>query len=131
LPTADDIAKNKGPEQVAEFYEKVKTNSYGRILEIIGITYNKAIIIVENVGLGIATLNVLTEAEYPNLYFTDKSTKQVSFDAGLNVTQVNSTVPGFTTSSKTRDLIVDSVEAAWRSRQYIIKSKRQIQESKT
>jgi len=131
LPNAADIEKGVGPEQVAEFYEKVKTNAYGRILEIVGLTYNTAIIIVENVGLGIATLNVLVEAEYPNLYFTDKAAKQISLDSGLNTSYVNTSVPGFTTSSKTRELIVDATEAAWRSRQYIIKSKRQIHEAKT
>lgn len=131
LPTQEEVEKNKGPEQVVEFYDKVKTDVFGRIIEILGRTYNNAIVIVENTGIGIATLNVLVNANYYNLYFTDKSVKQITLDVGLNTQLLNNKVPGFTTSVKTRELCVNAAEAAWRCRQYIIRSKRQIIEAKT
>jgi len=108
----------------------IKTDDYGKLINVIGLTYNNAIVIVENNSLGIATLNVLVEKEYPNLYFTDKAAKQISFDEAVNLDSVAS-VPGFATTAKTRPLIADATEAAWRSHQYIIRSKRMLIEAQT
>lgn len=130
LPTEEEIEKNLGPQQVCSFKGKIKTNDYGKLIDTLGRTYNNAIAVVENVGLGIATLNELVEREYPNLYYTDKAAKQVSFDEGLNIGAA-SKVPGFTTSAKSRPLVADATEAAWRSRQYIIRDKRYLTEAKT
>lgn len=130
LPTEEDISINIGPVQVAEFKGMIKTDDYGKLINVIGLTYNNAIVIVENNSLGIATLNVLVEKEYPNLYFTDKAAKQISFDEAVNLDSVAS-VPGFATTAKTRPLIADATEAAWRSHQYIIRSKRMLIEAQT
>jgi hypothetical protein len=116
--------------QVAEFYGKIKTNDYGRLLETIGLRYNSAIMIVENNSIGIATLNTLTELEYPRLYHTDKAAKRVvTLDEGLNVTEDK--IPGFTMSMKTRAAVIDSLETLWRINSLIIRSKRLINEAKT
>jgi hypothetical protein len=116
--------------QVAEFYGKIKTNDYGRLLNIIGLRYNTAIIIVENNSIGIATLNTLVELEYPRLYHTDKAAKRVvTLDEGLNITEEK--IPGFTMSMKTRAAVIDSLETLWRIGSITIRSKRLIVEAKT
>lgn len=131
LPTEEDVSVNRGPEEVAEFRGKIKTDDYGKLVNIMGLTYNNALVIVENTGgLGIATLNVLVEKDYPNLYFTDKASKQITFDESVNL-ESSTIVPGFSTNLKTRPLLADATEAAWRSKQYIIRSKRMLSEAKT
>jgi len=73
-----EIEKGGTVYQVAEFKGKIKTDIYGEALTIIGKKYNDAILIAENNGLGVAVLNEIVRRDYPNLYYTDRASKQVS-----------------------------------------------------
>ena len=63
---------------------------------------------VENIGIGISVLEKLIDLQYPNLYYSMKSTHEF-VDAHQGETH-GGAVPGFTTSSKTRPLIVAKLE---------------------
>ena len=58
-------------EQVAEFYSNtVPPNVFAQILREVAIYYNNALLVVENMGPGIAVLNTLqNHLYYDNLYF--------------------------------------------------------------
>ncbi len=58
-------------EQVAEFYSNCcATDAFAKIVEQLGIFYNNALIVVENMGgAGLAVLMKLQESYYDNLYF--------------------------------------------------------------
>ena len=65
-------------------------------------------LVVENVGIGISVLEKLIELQYPNIYYSIKSTHEF-VDSHQGESQ-NNAVPGFTTSTKTRPLIIAKLE---------------------
>jgi len=75
-------------EQVAEFYSNtIPPHLFAQTLKEVGIYYNNSLMVVENMGPGIAVLNNLqNQLYYDNLYFD--STKSNS-RAGIKMGQVN------------------------------------------
>ena len=84
--------------------------------------------VVENNSVGWGVLSKLEEKCYPNLYYSRKSTHEHvdSYHAELA-----GVVPGFTTSLKTRPLIISKLEELVRNKLINIKSKRLFNEMKT
>jgi len=85
--------------------------------------------VVENNNIGFAVLEKLMEKQYPNLYHSVKSTHEYidSYEAEART----NAVAGFTTSAKTRPLIVAKLEEFIRNKLLTIRSKRTLQEMKT
>jgi hypothetical protein len=102
------IIKLETMEVVAEYQGKPSIDMYANILQTTGKEYGNCLLVVENVGIGISVLEKLIDLNYPNLYYSIKSTHEFvdSFQGESN----NNAVPGFTTSSKTRPLIVAKLE---------------------
>lgn len=73
-----------------------------------GKEFGNCLLVVENVGIGISVLEKLIDLGYPNLYYSVKGSHE--FVDGYQAETNNSAVPGFTTSSKTRPLIVAKLE---------------------
>jgi len=102
------IIKLETMEVVAEYQGKPNLDMYSTILAQAGKEYGNCLLVVENVGIGISILEKLVDLQYPNLYYSIKSTHEFveSYQGETN----SSAVPGFTTSSKTRPLIVAKLE---------------------
>jgi hypothetical protein len=75
-------------EQVAEFYSNtVPPNAFSQILKEVCIYYNNALLVVENMGPGIAVLNTLqNHLFYDNIYFENKKGNP---KPGVRMGQVN------------------------------------------
>jgi len=75
-------------EQVAEFYSNtVSPNVFAQILKEVCIYYNNALLVVENMGPGIAVLNTLqNHLFYDNIYFENKKGNP---KPGVRMGQVN------------------------------------------
>ena len=75
-------------EQVAEFYSNiVPPNAFAQTLREIATYYNNALLVVENMGPGIAVINTLqNHLYYDNLYFENK---KGNAKAGIRMGQVN------------------------------------------
>ena len=75
-------------EQVAEFYSNiVPPNAFAQTLREIATYYNNALLVVENMGPGIAVINTLqNHLYYDNLYFENK---KGNAKAGVRMGQVN------------------------------------------
>ena len=84
--------------------------------------------VVENNSVGWAVLSKLQEAGYPNIYYSKKSTHE-QVDSYL--AESSGVVPGFSTTMKTRPLIVAKFEEFVRNKLIKIKSKRLFNEMKT
>jgi len=86
-------------------------------------------VIVENNNIGYSVLEKLIDAGYPNLYYSTKGTheyvEQYRADGATNV------IAGFTTSQKTRPLIVAKLEEFIRNELITLNSIRVFQELKT
>ena len=102
------IIKLDTMEVIAEYQGKPSLDMYSNVLMQAGKEYGNCLLVVENVGIGISVLEKLIELQYPNLYYSIKSTHEY-VDSQQGATN-NSAVPGFTTSLKTRPLIVAKLE---------------------
>jgi hypothetical protein len=115
--------------QVAEYRGKPTTDLFARILFDAGKEYGNAMLVVENNNIGFSVLEKLIDAGYPNLYHSTKGTHQ--YVEQYEAEQISNSVPGFTTSQKTRPLIVAKLEEFVRNELITINSDRTYQELKT
>ena len=115
--------------QAAEYQGKVNLDMYSNLLNTTGREYGDCMLVVENNNVGFAVLEKLIELQYPNLYHSIKSTHEY-VDSYMAEARSNS-VAGFTTSSKTRPLIVAKLEEFVRNKLITIRSSRTLNEMKT
>tara|TARA_B100000287_G_scaffold425824_1_gene472767 strand:+ start:28 stop:1614 length:1587 start_codon:yes stop_codon:yes gene_type:complete len=115
--------------QVAEYQGKVELDMYAMFLADIGKQFGNAMIVVENNNVGYAVLTKLEDMAYSNVYYSTKGTHQYldSYQARNN----SSAVLGFTTSMKTRPLIIAKLEEFVRNDLITVKSSRLLNELKT
>tara|TARA_Y100000034_G_scaffold134880_1_gene204653 strand:- start:422 stop:2011 length:1590 start_codon:yes stop_codon:yes gene_type:complete len=116
-------------EQVAEYRGKPTTDLFSRILFDAGKEYGDAMLIVENNNIGFSVLEKLIDAGYPNLYYSTKGSHE--YIEQYQAERISNSVPGFTTSQKTRPLIVAKLEEFIRNGLVTINSIRSYQELKT
>ena len=116
-------------EVVAEYQGKVTPDIFSRILFDAGREYGNCMLIVENNSVGFAVLDKLIESGYPNIYYSIKSTHEYvdQYEAELR----SNSVAGFTTSMKTRPLIIAKMEEFVRNKLITIYSSRLLNEMKT
>jgi hypothetical protein len=119
-------------EQVAEYKGKMDTKTYGNMLVSIATEYNDALLVIENANIGWAVIQQVIDRGYPNLYYTYKeegyTDPSVHIPKGYDLKDKSQMVPGFTTSSKTRPLLISKLETYFRERAPIIKSSRLVEE---
>jgi len=116
-------------EVVAEYQGKPSLDLYANILNEGGKEYGNCLLVVENNGIGISVLEKLNTLEYPKLYYSIKSTHEyVEAYLGENNDRA---VMGFTTSTKTRPLIVAKLEEYIRNKLIRVNSSRIFHEFKT
>ena len=116
-------------EIVAEYQGKVTPDIFSRVLFDIGQEYGNGLMVVENNSVGYAVLDKLKEMRYPNLYHSIKSTHE--FVEEYQADQMSNAVAGFSTTSKTRPLIVAKMEEFVRNGLIKIYSSRLLAEMKT
>ena len=116
-------------EVVAEYQGKPSLDMYSQMLYSAGMEYGGCLLVVENNGIGISILEKLINLTYPNLYYSIKSTHE--FVESVQGEIMDKAVAGFTTSTKTRPLIVAKLEEFIRNKMIKIHSSRTFQEVKT
>jgi len=123
------IIKLETMEQVAEYQGKPSLDLFSQILHQAAKEYGNALLVVENIGIGISVLEKLIETDYKNLYYSIKGTHEF-VDSNRGESD-SSAIPGFTTSTKTRPLIVAKFEEFIRNKLVNIYSVRTYNETKT
>jgi hypothetical protein len=123
------VIKLETMEVIGEYQGKPNLEQFATILDNTGKEYGEAMLVVENNSLGISILEKLQEREYPNLYFSIKGTHE--YITETQAQGVNNSVPGFTTSSKTRPLIIAKMEEFIRNQLITLYSSRIVGELKT
>ena len=121
-------------EQVAEYKGRLSTKDFGNMLVSIATEYNDAILIVENNNIGWATIQQIIDRDYPNLFYTSKDLQYVDVQHQMNNrinTQERNMVAGFSTTSKTRPLIISKLEEFFREESVVVHSNRLIDELQT
>lgn len=118
------LKKVKEPEKmvkVASFKAQVQTNIFAGFLAEIGNFYNNALLCIENNSVGWSVLMELQNLEYTNIYYSVKGQdfnkfinpnnpayKRVKNKLMVRAKKDIEMVMGFTTSNKTRPVILDN-----------------------
>jgi len=118
-------------EQVAEYKGKMSTKDFGNLCLNTALEYNNALLIVENNNIGWAALQQIIDREYDNLFYTSKDLHYVDVQHQISNKYRNlerNMVPGFSTTIKTRPMIVAKLEEYFRENEIIVHSSRLIDE---
>ena len=114
---------------VAEYQGKPDLDMYSNILFSAGTEYGTCLLVVENNGIGIAVLEKLKDMGYKKIYYSIKATHE--YVEAYLAEHDSRAVLGFTTSTKTRPLIVAKLEEYVRNKLINIHSNRVFHELKT
>ena len=118
-------------EQVAEYRGKLDTKDFGNFLVALATEYNNALLVIENANIGWACIQQVIDRNYPNLYYMSKDLKYVDVENQLSNkyrAQDRGMVAGFSTTARTRPLIISKLEEYVREKSIIIRSIRTIEE---
>ena len=117
--------------QVAEYKGQLGTKEFGHLLVGIATEYNEALLVIENANIGWASIQVVIERNYPNLYYSQKS-EGTNINSYFDKFQDHSKmVAGFTMSSRTRPMVIGKFQEYISDGGVTIQSKRLIEEMKT
>ena len=129
--SATQVFEIESMEQVAEYKGQLSTTEYGNFLIEVATKYNDALLVIENNNIGWATIQTVIDRNYKNLFYMSKDLQVVDTENNLSNkyrSQDKSMVPGFTTSAKTRPLVVAKMEEYTREKLVKIYSNRLIDE---
>ncbi len=119
-------------EQVAEYKGKLSTTDYGHFLIDVATKYNDALLVVENNNVGWATIQTIIDRGYKNLFYQSKDLKYVDTEHQMNTNKYRAEdrqmVAGFSTTPKTKPLIIAKMEEYTREKLVKIYSNRLIDE---
>ena len=118
-------------EQVAEYRGRLDTKDFGNFLVSLATEYNNALLVIENANIGWATIQQVIDRNYQNLYYMSKDLKYVDVENQLSNryrAEERGMVAGFSTTMKTRPLIISKLEEYVREKSVIIRSVRTIDE---
>lgn len=120
--------------QVAEYQGQINTKDYGNMLVTVATEYNNALLVVENANIGWAVLQQIIDRAYPNTFYSSADLQYVDIERQIS-NKFNAAekkmVPGFTTTMKTRPLIVSRLEMYFRERSIEVRSARLVNELRT
>ena len=122
-------------EQVAEFQDQLGTREFGDMLVTLATEYNDALLVVERENIGWAVLQQIIDRQYKNTFYSNTNDPKIA-DVYHNVSNrynrdESKLLPGFSTTIKTRPLLVSKIEEYFREKLVIIHSIRLINELKT
>jgi hypothetical protein len=117
--------------QVAEYKGKMDTKDFGNFLVSLATEYNDALLVVENSNVGWATIQQCIDRNYGNLFYMSKDLRYVDTQRQLT-NKINASerqlVAGFSTTSRTRPLIISKLDEYLTAKSITIRSSRLIDE---
>lgn len=121
-------------EQVAEYRGQIGTTDYGNMLVNIATEYNDALLVIENANIGWAAIQPAIDRNYQNLFYSSKDLMVVDIQqqliTGRDLRDKATLIPGFTTTTKNRPMIISKLVEYMNTGVPIIKSIRLINELK-
>jgi len=123
------IFKIETMEIVGEYMGKATPDIFANLLNEAGKEYGKCMVAVENNSVGWAVLDKLNDLEYPNIYYSYKSSHD--YVDPVTAEHAPNTIMGFSMTSKTRPLVIAKLEEFIRNQLITIYSTRLYNEMKT
>ena len=127
--SAFHILKLETLEIIGEYQGKPAPDLFANMLNQVGREFGNAMMVVENNNIGYTVLDKLIEYGYPTLYYSIKSTHE--YIEQHQAEAHTSAIAGFSTTMKTRPLIVAKLEEFIRNKLIKVYSSRIINEMKT
>lgn len=128
--SACHVIEIESTTQVLEYRGLIGTRDFGNMVVGLASEYNDALLVIENNNIGWDAVQTAIDREYKNLYYSPKTDVFTSDQWARRSEESNTLVPGFTTSSKTRPLIIEKYREYARERLCNIRSKRLVEEMK-
>jgi hypothetical protein len=113
-------------EIVAEYKGKSTPDVFAETLMNAGREFGNAMLVVENNTVGFSVLDKIINRRYPNIYYSKKGSHE--YVDGVIGEYMSSAIPGFSTTQKTRPLIIAKMEEFVRNKLIKIYSKRTLAE---
>tara|TARA_Y100000310_G_scaffold334340_1_gene413927 strand:- start:425 stop:1756 length:1332 start_codon:yes stop_codon:yes gene_type:complete len=123
------VFKLETMEIVAEYHGKITVDFFSQLLFNTGEEYGNCLLVVENNSVGYSVLEKLKDQSYPNLYYSIKTSHD--YIDPVSAQYANNAVPGFSTTNKTRPLIISKLEEFIRNKLVTVYSKRMLNEMTT
>lgn len=117
--------------QVAEYKGQMNTTDFGNFLVSLATDYNEALLVIENANVGWAVIQQVINRGYGNLFYMSNDLKYVDTERQMSNKynqQDKGLKAGFTTSTRTRPLIISKLDTYFREKAITIRSKRLIAE---
>jgi|TARA_B100000941_G_C28403236_1_gene499258 hypothetical protein len=123
------IIKLETLQVIGEYQGKPTPDLFANMLNQIGREFGNSMVVIENNSIGYTVLDKLVDFGYPNIYYSVKSTHE--YIEQHMAEHRTSAVAGFTTSSKTRPLVVAKLEEFIRNKLITTYSSRLANELRT
>jgi hypothetical protein len=117
--------------QVAEYRGKMETSDYGNFLVSVATDWNNALLVIENANIGWAVIQQVIDRGYQNLYYQTSDYKYIDIERQYTNkfnAEERRQVAGFTTSAKTRPLMISKLDEYFRQKAVVVQSVRLIDE---
>jgi len=117
--------------QVAEYRGQIDTTTFGNMLVSAAKEWNNALLVIERENQGWAVIQTVIDQQYQNLFYISNDLKYVETERMIT-NKINreesNMIPGFSTNSKTRPLIISKLDTYMRENAVEIQSSRMIDE---
>jgi len=118
----------EGMTQVAEYIGKVSPRDLGKMAVAIATEYNTAMLVIENKNIGWDTVQEAIDMGYSNIYYSYRSDVYVDpvkhISKGYDLKSKKDKVPGFTTNTANRPMIISKLERYFAEKSLTVYSKR-------
>lgn len=119
-------------EQIAEFKGQPGTKEFGNMLVNVATEYNDALLVIENANIGWAAIQPAIDRNYRNLYYTYKhegvTDAATQLSKGYDLKDKSQMTPGFSTTSRTRPLLISKLDIYFREKACVVRSSRLLEE---
>jgi hypothetical protein len=117
--------------QVAEYRGKIDTKDFGNFLTALATEYNTALLVIENSNVGWACIQQVIDRGYQNLFYMSNDLKYIDVEKQMSnkfYRDERQMVAGFSTTTKTRPLIISAIDTYMNNKDILIRSNRLIDE---
>jgi hypothetical protein len=115
--------------QVAEYKSQIDTREYANIILSVAAEYNNALVVVENANIGWDVIQTVLERGYNNVHYSYKQDQNMDFTKYVDRFNTQTgLVPGFSTTEKTRPLVIEKMRDFVENKVANVKSIRLLEE---
>lgn len=115
--------------QIAEYKSQIDTRDYANIILSVAAEYNNALIVIENANIGWDVIQTVLERGYNNVHYSYKQDQNMDFTKYVDRFNTQTgLVPGFSTTEKTRPLVIEKMRDFLETKVANIKSIRLLEE---